>query len=211
MNHLRLILAIPLLLLAACSTPVGTRTAEAVSIVRGFQSSEHPIPSAVFERAKGVAILRETSGALVVGGAGAEGVFLKRAGAQWSAPVAINTASASIGLQAGGQSRDIVLVLNTDAEVEKLLADGLFGLAEADAVAGPSKTDENNSPGALPANYYYVRRAGLFGGLLVGGVYFSVAEGVNEDTYGPDVTARDIVDGKVKPPPGTSILWQALN
>lgn len=211
MHPLRLLLALPLLVLAACSTPVGARTGEAVAIVRGFQSSEHPIPSAVFERAKGVAILRETSGALVVGGAGAQGIFVKRVGAQWSAPVAIDSASATVGLQAGGQSRDIVLVLNSDAEVEKLLASGVFGLAEASAVAGPAKTDPNSSPGALPANYYYVRTEGLFGGLLVGGVYFSVADAVNRDTYGPGVTARDVVDGKVKPPAGTSILWQALN
>lgn len=210
MNLLRILLVVPLLALAACATPVGTRTAEAVTIVRGFQSSEHPIPTAVFENAKGVAILRENSGALIVGGSGGQGVFVKRAGMTWSAPVAINTAGATIGLQAGVQSRDLVIVMNTDEEVNKFLSDGLYGVAEASAVAGPAKTDPKNAGGPVPATYYYMRSEGVFGGLLVGGVTFMTADKVNREMYGPDVTTSEIVEGKVKPPAGTTILWQAL-
>jgi lipid-binding SYLF domain-containing protein len=211
MNLLRTLLFVPLLALAACATPVGTRTAEAVTIIRGFQSSEHPIPAAVFENAKGVAILREGSGALIIGGSGGEGVFVKRAGMTWSAPVAINTAGATIGLQAGVQSRDLVIVMNTDEEVNKFLSDGIYGVAEASAVAGPAKTDPKNAGGPVPATYYYMRTEGVFGGLLVGGVTFLTADKVNQELYGPDVRVSDIVEGKVKPPAGTTILWQALN
>lgn len=210
MNLLRFLLVVPLLALAACATPVGTRTAEAVTIVRGFQASEHPIPSAVFENAKGVAILRESSGALIIGGSGGQGVFVKRAGMTWSAPVAINTAGATIGLQAGVQSRDLVIVMNTDEEVNKFLSDGIYGVAEASAVAGPAKTDPKNAGGPVPATYYYMRSEGVFGGLLVGGVTFMTADKVNREMYGPDVTTSEIVEGKVKPPAGTTILWQAL-
>ena len=211
MNLLRTLLFVPLLALAACATPVGTRTAEAVTIIRGFQSSEHPIPAAVLENAKGVAILREGSGALIIGGSGGEGVFVKRAGMTWSAPVAINTAGATIGLQAGVQSRDLVIVMNTDEEVNKFLSDGIYGVAEASAVAGPAKTDPKNAGGPVPATYYYMRSEGVFGGLLVGGVTFLTADKVNREMYGPDVTTSEIVEGKVKPPAGTTILWQALN
>lgn len=211
MNLLRFLLVVPLLALAACATPVGTRTAEAVTIVRGFQASEHPIPTAVFENAKGVAILRESSGALIIGGSGGQGVFVKRAGMTWSAPVAINTAGATIGLQAGVQSRDLVIVMNTDEEVNKFLSDGIYGVAEASAVAGPAKTDPKNAGGPVPATYYYMRSEGVFGGLLVGGVTFMTADKVNREMYGPDVTTSEIVEGKVKPPAGTTILWQALN
>ena len=211
MNLLRTLLFVPLLALAACATPVGTRTAEAVTIIRGFQSSEQPIPAAVFENAKGVAILREGSGALIIGGSGGEGVFVKRAGMTWSAPVAINTAGATIGLQAGVQSRDLVIVMNTDEEVNKFLSDGIYGVAEASAVAGPAKTDPKNAGGPVPATYYYMRTEGVFGGLLVGGVTFLTADKVNQELYGPDVRVSDIVEGKVKPPAGTTILWQELN
>ncbi|MCX5651104.1 MAG: lipid-binding SYLF domain-containing protein, partial [Planctomycetota bacterium] len=119
MTLLRILLAVPLLALAACATPVGTRTAEAVTILRGFQSSERPIPTSVFENAKGIAVLREGTGAFIIGGSGGEGVFVKRAGMTWSAPVAINAAGATIGLQAGVQARDLVIVMNTDEEVSK--------------------------------------------------------------------------------------------
>jgi SH3 domain-containing YSC84-like protein 1 len=211
MNLTRILFVLPLLALAACTTPVGTRTAEAVTIVRAFQASEHPIPSAVFENAKGVAIMREGSGGLIVGGSGGEGVFVKRTGMSWSAPVAVNAAGATIGLQAGAQSRDIVIVMNTDEEVSKFLSDGVYGIAEMSAVAGPAKTDPKNAGGPVPSTYYYIRSAGVFGGMLVGGVTFLTADKVNREMYGPDITTTDIVDGRVKPPAGTTILWQALN
>jgi lipid-binding SYLF domain-containing protein len=211
MNLLRIILVVPILALAACATPVGTRTAEAVTIVRGFQAGDRPIPTAVFEGAKGVAVLREGSGAFIIGGSGGEGVFVKRSGMSWSAPVAINTAGATIGLQAGAQSRDLIIVMNTEEEVTKFLSDGVYGVAEASAVAGPAKTDPKNAGGPVPATYYYIRSEGVFGGLLVGGITFTTADKVNRELYGADVTTSDIVGGKVKPPAGTSILWQSLN
>jgi lipid-binding SYLF domain-containing protein len=211
MNLLRILVVVPILALAACATPVGTRTAEAVTIVRGFQAGDRPIPTAVFENAKGIAVLREGTGAFIIGGSGGEGVFVKRSGMTWSAPVAINAAGATIGLQAGVQARDLVIVMNTDEEVSKVLSDGVYGVAEASAVAGPAKTDPKNAGGPVPATYYYMRSEGVFGGLLVGGVTFMTADKVNRELYGPDVTTNDIVEGKVKPPAGTTILWQALN
>ena len=211
MNLLRILVVVPILALAACATPVGTRTAEAVTIVRGFQAGDRPIPTAVFENAKGIAVLREGTGAFIIGGSGGEGVFVKRSGMTWSAPVAINAAGATIGLQAGVQARDLVIVMNTDEEVSKFLSDGVYGVAEASAVAGPAKTDPKNAGGPVPATYYYLRSDGVFGGLLVGGVTFMTADKVNRELYGPDVTTNDIVEGKVKPPAGTTILWQALN
>jgi lipid-binding SYLF domain-containing protein len=56
-----------------------------------------------------------------------------------------------------------------------------------------------------------LRTEGLFGGLLVGGVYFSTADKVNHEQYGPDVTVGDITGGKVKPPAGSEVLWKTLN
>ena len=59
----RVLLLVPLCLLAACSNSLSTRMGESISIVRGFQSSEHAIPAAVFENAQGVACLLYTSDA----------------------------------------------------------------------------------------------------------------------------------------------------
>ena len=196
------------LALTACSKPLGERMGEALSVVRGFQNSDHAIPTLVFENAKGIAILREDSGALIIGGAGGEGIFMKRAGLSWSAPVAVN---ASVGLQAGGQSRDIIIVMNTDNEVSNFLDSGLYGLAEASAVAGPAKTDPYNAGGPVPATYYYIRSKGLFGGLLVGGVHFSISDKVNHETYGDGATIGDILRDKYPAPAGASVLWQSLN
>lgn len=211
MNPFRIALVLPLLALAACNATIGERMGESLTVVRGFQQSDHPIPSTVFANAKGVAILRETNAALVVGGSGGEGIFMKKNGTEWSAPVAINTAGASVGLQAGGQQRDIVIFMNTDDEVANFLDDGMYGLAEASAVAGPAKTDPKNAGGPVPSSYYYIRSKGLFGGLLVGGVYFTVDQKVNQATYGADATTGSILAGKVQKPQGATILTQALD
>lgn len=208
---LRILVALPLLALTACNASMGERMGRAVTSLEGFQKSESPIPSAVFANAKGVAVIRETNAALVIGGSGGEGVFVKRSGMGWSAPVAIDAAGATIGLQAGGQTRDIVLVMNTEDEVSKFLDDGLYGLAEMSAVAGPSRVDPANSAGNLPATYYYLRSEGIFGGVLVGGVTFRVADKVNRGMYGDDHSLEDILKGKVRAPAGSSVLWQMLN
>jgi len=211
MKFVHLLLVVPFLALAACNATIGERMGTSLEVVRGFQKGDHTIPSTVFANAKGIAILRETNAALVVGGSGGEGVFMKKQGLEWSAPIAINTAGASIGLQAGGQRRDIVLFMNTDEEVAKFLDDGVYGLAEASAVAGPMKTDPRNAGGPAPATYYYIRSAGLFGGLLVGGVYFSVDKDANHATYGEDASVGAILSGKFDKPQGATILTQALD
>ena len=210
MNLLRIALLLPVLALCACNATIGERMGESLAVVRGFQSSDHAIPPEVFASAKGVAILRETNAALIVGGSGGEGIFLKKVGLEWSAPIAINTAGASFGLQAGGQQRDIMIFMNTDAEVSNFLDDGVYAVAEAAAVAGPAKTDPHNAGGPVPASYYYIRAKGLFGGLLVGGVYFTVDNKANRETYGQDASVGAILSDKLPKPQGATILTQAL-
>ena len=206
----RTLVVVPLLALAACHATIGERMGESLNVVRGFQASDHKIPETVFAKAKGIAIIREGSGALIVGGAGGSGVFMKKVGMGWSAPIAVNTATLSVGLQAGGQERDIVIFMNTEEEVARFLDDGVYALAEASAVAGPAKTDPHNAGGPVPSSYYYLRSKGLFGGLLVGGVHFSIDAKSNHETYGPDATVGEILSGKYAKPQGATILSQAL-
>lgn len=44
---LRIALALPLLALAACNATIGERMGESLTVVRGFQISEHVIPATV--------------------------------------------------------------------------------------------------------------------------------------------------------------------
>ena len=91
---LRVLAILPLLALAACATPMGERMGTSVAVMREFQAGKGTIPPAVFEHAKAIAILRETNAALLVGGSGGGGVFMKKQGFGWTAPVAINTVGA---------------------------------------------------------------------------------------------------------------------
>src|ERR1700722_4784731 len=60
-------------------------------------------------------------GAFLVGGQYGQGVATCRTGAGWSAPVFIQITGASFGLQAGGQSTDLVLVGLNDKSLQDLL------------------------------------------------------------------------------------------
>ena len=56
MRWIQLALALPLLALAACTTPMGERMGQSVAVLNGFRSSDHAIPETVFENAKAIAM-----------------------------------------------------------------------------------------------------------------------------------------------------------
>ena len=49
------------------------------------------------------------------------------------------------------------------------------------------------------------------GGLLVGGVYFTVDNKINRETYGENATVGEILSDKLPKPQGATILTQALD
>ena len=55
MSFTRLVMLLPLLALAACNATIGERMGQSLTVLRGFEASDHPIPSEVFANAKGVA------------------------------------------------------------------------------------------------------------------------------------------------------------
>ena len=62
-------------------------------------------------------------GAFLVGGQYGQGVVSCRTGHGWSAPAFIQMTGASFGLQAGGESTDLVLVATTHDGFQRLLHD----------------------------------------------------------------------------------------
>src|SRR5215469_5193752 len=81
--------------------------------------------NSLLRQAKAVIVVPQLIKAgLIVGGEGGSGVLLARnAQGQWSAPAFISLGGASIGLQIGAESSEVVLIVMNNRALDKLLAD----------------------------------------------------------------------------------------
>ncbi len=194
-------------LLGGCQQSMVSRSSEATDVLRDFAASEKPIPQDVMEKAEAIAVLHETDAGVVFGAVSGSGLLVQRTSKGWSAPIALDTVGGSFGAQIGGNSREIVLVFKNKTEVEKIIRDGNYGLAEASATAGPAHgaAGDNDNPVET-----FAIVSGLYVGARVGGVSFKVNSDVNHSTYGINYSVEDILNGKVERPLGTSDFYRYL-
>ena len=133
------------------------------------------IPPALLADAQGVAIIPGVVKAgFVIGGRGGHGVVIARdKDGNWGEPVFVNLGSVSIGLQAGVESADVVLVFRTRKSLDRLLeGKGKVTLGgDAAVAAGPvgrmaaAATDARLEAEILS----YSRARGLFAGVALDG------------------------------------------
>jgi lipid-binding SYLF domain-containing protein len=141
-------------------------------------------------------------GAFLVGAQYGQGVATCRTGHGWSAPVFIQLTGASFGLQAGGESTDLVLVGTTGKSMDVLLKDKVKLGGDIAAAAGPVGRDSqaNTTELANAAFLTYSRSKGLFAGVDLTG---DVVHQNTDDTkvfYGKDIPYRQILTGGVPVP-----------
>jgi lipid-binding SYLF domain-containing protein len=156
------------------------------------------IPEELWEKAQCVMVIPSMKkAAFVVGGEYGSGVMSCRSQASWSAPVFMQLAKGSWGLQIGAESTDLVLLVMNRRGLEKLLEDKVSLGADASVAAGPvgrtgaAATDAQMSAEMLA----YSRSQGVFAGIdLSGGVLHPDKE-ADARAYGSNVTARDVVLG----------------
>lgn len=148
--------------------------------------------------AKGVVILPTViKGGLIVGGEGGNGVLLaRRDDGSWSPPAFYILGAASIGLQAGLQDTEIVLILRSDKAVEaimknqgKLGADAGVTIGMMGAGAEVSTTSNIGFDVLAFAN----SKIGLFGGAALEGAVLARRTDLNEAYYRPGATPREIL------------------
>jgi lipid-binding SYLF domain-containing protein len=125
----------------------------------------------------------------------------------FTSPVFINLAGASVGWQWGGQSTDIVLVFTTRKGIEGITGGKLTLGADASVAAGPvgrsasAATDQNFAAEV----YSYSRSRGLFAGIALDGTSISVDRKANAAYYHkPGVMASEIISGEVTSTDDTS-------
>ena len=186
---------------AALSKDEVKRLNEAGPILTELRNStEKAIPEDVWSKAQCVVVIPSMKkAAFVVGGEYGSGVMSCRTN-DWSAPVFMQIAKGSWGLQIGAEEVDLVLLVMNRKGVDKLLEDKVSLGADASVAAGPLGRSASAATDAqLGAEMLsYSRSHGVFAGIdLSGGVLRPDKEAL-ERAYGKDVAARDIVMGGKK-------------
>lgn len=152
-------------------------------------------------------------GAFLVGAQYGQGVATCRTGSGWSAPVFVQLTGASFGLQAGGQSTDLVLVGVTHHSLEDLLKDKVKLGGDIGVAAGPVGRNSQASTTELAnAEFYtYSRSKGLFAGIDLTGDEVHQNSKDTTSFYGSDLSYDKILSGSVPTPPAAEHFVATVN
>jgi lipid-binding SYLF domain-containing protein len=131
----------------------------------------------------------------ILAGQGGRGAASCRTASGWSAPAFFEIKGGSIGLQAGGQATDFVLLFMNQGGMQSLLSDKFELGGDASVAAGPvGRTTSASTDIKMDAQILsYSRSKGLFGGVSLKGSVISPEKSDMEGTYGKDVTAKTIL------------------
>ena len=164
------------------------------------------------QEAKGVYIVPKlTKGAFIFGVEGGNGVVLARdekTGA-WSEPVFYETSAASFGLQAGGQTSEAILLINSPKAVDSLLANKFKLGADGSVAIGPKGAGADTN---LTADFVtFTRAKGLYAGVSFDGASIRSRDDLNEAYFGQKVRPSDIIIARTaKPNPNSKELHAML-
>ena len=144
--------------------------------------------------AKGVLIYPQVLKAgYILGGSGGTGVLLSRDGktGEWSNPAFYTMGSVSIGLQIGGESAEVVLLVMSQKGMDSLLTSNFKLGGDASVALGPvgggAKSD-------ITTDFLsFSKSKGLYAGVNFDGSYLSTRESLNKAYYGRDVNTVDII------------------
>ena len=163
------------------------------------------IPEGIAAKATCVAVVPGfKKGAFIVGGQYGQGVVSCRTGHGWSAPAFIQMTGASFGLQAGGQSTDLVLIAMNHDGFQRLLHDKVKLGGDASVAAGPvgrnsqASTTELANAGFLS----YSRNKGIFAGIDLTGDVVNQNQADTTAYYGKELSYETILTGAVPVPAG---------
>ncbi|KAI9781763.1 MAG: hypothetical protein M1839_005756 [Geoglossum umbratile] len=175
------------------------------------------IPPAVLQNAKGLAILTVIKAGFLASVRMGSGLVVARlADGTWSAPSAIFTTGAGFGGQIGAELTDFVFILNDAAAVRTFSQAGSITLGgNVSVAAGPVGRNAEAAGAAsmrgVAGIFSYSKTKGLFAGVSLEGSVLIERKDANEKLYSRRLTARDLLEGSVKPPPAADPLMRVLN
>jgi lipid-binding SYLF domain-containing protein len=115
----------------------------------------------------------------------------------------------SVGLQAGAEHQDIVLLMNSQGEQE--LKNGHWDLGAEAAAAGPSGgTEAVQNTGWKAPVLSYSNAQGAFAGADVGGSKIGADKDMIHNLYGENASFQTILEGQVQAPASAQPFLSAL-
>jgi lipid-binding SYLF domain-containing protein len=169
----------------------------------------------LLKNAKAVVIVPSfLKGALIVGGSGGNAVGMVRdqKTGKWSEPAFYTIGGASLGLQIGGRSSEVILVARTDRGANALLGNSFKLGGDVGVVAGPVGWGTQAALANLSADIISFSRSvkGLYGGISLDGAVVGVRGALNDAYYGKKVSPTDILVRHEVMNPQTACLAQSL-
>jgi len=201
-------------LTAAVSDKLKSRIDESAMVLTEIhQSPDKDVPKELWDRATCVIVIPSVKkAAFVFGGEYGKGLMACRKGGGWSAPLFMQLQKGSWGLQIGAQSIDLILLVNNERGMKKLLGNKVTLGAEASVAAGPVGRDARAATDAqMNAEILsYSRTQGLFAGINLSGGVLKPDGDDNEEAYGKKVTPATILTGNTAAPAATAPFMKAL-
>lgn len=140
------------------------------------------------------------TGAFIVGGSKGGGVVSCRTQSDWSAPAFVRLSGVSVGLQAGGQSADLVILATTADAPGKIFSKNFEFGAGASVAAGPVGAGTQAATSMKADFLTYAKAKGAFAGVNLGGVKVSQDEKPMKALYGTSSDPIIVLAGRVAVP-----------
>jgi SH3 domain-containing YSC84-like protein 1 len=171
------------------------------------------IPQEVLEHAKCVAVVPHMiKGGLVIGAENGRGVATCRTSNGWSAPAFFAITGGNWGLQIGIEGVDLVMIIQSDRGMQRLLSSQFQLGADASAAAGPvgrhASADTNWKLNTEILTYS--RAKGAFAGLTLTGASIRRDDGSMDAFYGHKVGSRSVLQGEVATPAAAERFLNAV-
>ena len=181
-----------------------------------MEAPDNAIPRAILDKATAVAIFPSTVKAgFIFGGHRGKGVISARnEQGEWSTPAFLTLTGGSFGLQIGGQSVDLILVIMNRRGLERLLRNEFKIGGDASAVVGPlGRNLEASTDLTLRAEILsYSRTRGLFAGITLKGSTIRADRDANERFYDyPFGSGQLVLEGEAATPHDADAVanWRA--
>jgi lipid-binding SYLF domain-containing protein len=176
-------------------------------------SRDRQVPENLIRQAAGIALIPEMlKGGFIIGAKYGKGVVLQREPGGWSGPAFISIGGGSLGLQIGGQSVDLILVIVGQDAMNAFLRNEFKLGADAALAVGPAGVQVSTATDiSLKGGIYsYSRSRGLFAGVSLEGAVISSLEELNRSYYKDTASTAVILAGKVRPPESGERLISTL-
>jgi len=165
----------------------------------------------LLSKAKAVLVYPQIiEGGFIIGGSGGTGVLLVRDDktGTFSAPAFYSMGGISIGLLAGGQAAEVMLLINSQKALDSMLSTKVKLGADVAVAVGPMGAGQGASINAAIVSYS--RAKGAYASMALDGQVIDVREGLNAAYYGKPVSPAEILIKKSVSNPGAVPLQAAL-